>query len=146
MVFMDVTAKYAWQFVIPRIMLGDEALCSNCPVVVDSGQSLNSAPEAQIRQINGQFLFAREDEGLFYLNCANKCKGRPITLVFSEDAQFALDNYFLEADYGAHPVCFSAYTFHKKHDFWVFGVDILQHFSTVFDAEKKRIGFAKRKC
>ncbi|OON16959.1 hypothetical protein X801_07210 [Opisthorchis viverrini] len=77
-------------------MLGDEALCFNCPVVVDSGQSLNSAPEAQIRQINGQFLFAREDEGLFYLNCANKRKGRPITLVFSEDAQFALDDYFLE--------------------------------------------------
>ncbi|TGZ75806.1 hypothetical protein CRM22_000176 [Opisthorchis felineus] len=129
-----------------RIMFGDEILCLDCRVVVDSGHSLNSAPEAQTRLINRQFLFAREDEGLFYLNCANKRKGRPITLVFSEDAQFALDDYFLEADYGAHSVCFSAYTFHKAHDFWVFGVDILQYFSTVFDAEKKRIGFAKREC
>ncbi|GAA53042.1 cathepsin D [Clonorchis sinensis] len=146
MVFMNVTDKYAWQFTIPRIMFGDEVLCLDCRVVVDSGQSLNSAPEAQIRLINRQFLFAREDEGLFYLNCADKRKGRPIGLVFSEDAQFALDDYFLEADYGAHSVCFSAYTFHKTHHFWVFGVDILQHFFTVFDAEKKRIGFAKRKC
>lgn len=131
-VWTPVSSDYRWEVRLSAIEHAGRVLMLNRRVLLDSGTVASVAPPADVEAF---FSF-------FYGNIAEGTKGE-WTLVFAGGARVHLPELFSFRRHGRHERSLHASP-SGFNSTWIFGLDVLTHLHTVFDADKRMVGLASR--
>ncbi|TGZ62834.1 hypothetical protein CRM22_007238 [Opisthorchis felineus] len=144
-----VKIKKPWKFSVKLIAVGEVEICHSCQALADTGAVKTVGPRLQVERVFSQFKNAQIKKGTLYVDCSTINDYPPIRIGIQEKSFIlrARDLIYRDVREG-RATCIFGIRFipEEKRTHWTFGTSILRFFHTIFDHEKKKMGFAEVKC
>jgi len=143
--FVDLLPSKYWQVALDGVRLGaDMALTSTARVIIDSGTSLLSGPDREVRAIAAMIGATRDGSGQYMVRCSDPkasilmpslafvLGGRPFSLSFEELIVDRSGDWCALGLSGGGP----------RASQWILGDVFMRQFYVQFDWGRKRLGLA----
>eukprot|EP00062_Callorhinchus_milii_P017972 gi/632970946/ref/XP_007901929.1/ PREDICTED: cathepsin E [Callorhinchus milii] len=147
--WVPVTERGYWQIRMDNVKIdGMLTLCINgCAAIVDTGTSLITGPEKEIRKLHKQLGAMSVGDGEYVVDCKRISSMASVTFTIGE-VEFSLSpNDYVKKFQGDHSLCLSGFQemdmVTRAGPLWILGDVFLTKFYTIFDRGNDRVGFAR---
>ncbi|KAG5451516.1 Chymosin [Clonorchis sinensis] len=146
--YVQLFTEEAWSFVLTRVSVDDVIVKDLAAVVaIDSTKPHILGPSDVILAIHQRLSFLTEENGLYRVDCSRLNNLQDIVFhVGEKQLRLSVEDYVTQTMTQGVLHCYSALKHNPSSRRWIFGIPFLQGFFTVFDQDKKLLGFAKPKC
>ncbi|XP_069696621.1 lysosomal aspartic protease-like isoform X1 [Periplaneta americana] len=140
MFYAPIIGEQHWKIKISNISVGNKVTCRGCHAIVDSGTTLIRGPEEYIKDVNDLIGAEPYESGQYKVTCditqlpdvtfninGNSVTIPPINYVLSENDDLCLTGFAVSQ---------------STATFWILGGVFQDGLCTLFDMERKRVGFA----
>ncbi|CAF4889152.1 unnamed protein product [Rotaria socialis] len=150
--YISVSLEGYWEFPIASVRVGSKIVSSSTYAIADTGTTLIIGPTAQINSINIAMGATYDSQSQMYtVDCHKRSLSSLPNVTFTiGDRAFILtplQYLWILGDQSTGYICYSVFSPSDSEDsngnlFWILGDYFLYRYYSIFDINKKRVGFA----